>query len=105
MGNAQEDFRLFDTTPKLMVTKGGYQPASHHTTPHLFGAEVNAFKVHMRVMLVFLLLVYAVSILITMNCTTDGRPCNVALSFMLFHFMFMFGIPYLLLKKKISRGL
>jgi hypothetical protein len=93
--------RLFDMNMNFAKVMGKFKQKENNL---LIDMNINAFQGKMMVMFIFMLLFYTIFIIgFSFAENVDGNAAGIALPFIFIHALFMFGIPYLMSRRSVSR--
>jgi hypothetical protein len=93
--------RFFDTTMNFAIAQGTYIQKGELL---VIDAEINGFKGMMIPFYIFIAIFYAVFIgTLFIADSTPGVVVGFAFPFLLVHATFMFGIPYIMMRRSVIR--
>ncbi|MTB50696.1 hypothetical protein [Lewinella sp. W8] len=93
--------RLFDFNMNLAIASGTYREEGEQL---IIDTEINGFSGVMIPFYIFVALFYVIFIAIFLGAgEMDGAMPVFVLPFILLHALFMFGLPYLLMRGSVSR--
>ena len=93
--------RFFDMNLNFSKAKG---TIIQNDSKLIIDTEINAFQGQMMFMLIFLIVFYLIFIIAFYTADRiNGNSPVIAFPFILIHALFMFGIPYLMMRRSVSR--
>ena len=93
--------RLFDMNLNFSKAKG---TMTQKGSKLIIETEINAFQGQMMFMFIFFFFFYVIFIIAFSTADNiNGNASGFALPFIVVHALFMFGIPYLMMRRSVSR--
>jgi hypothetical protein len=92
--------KFFDMNMSLAVAKGTYRQQENSL---IIEAEINGFRGQMIPFLIIAIFIYTIAIVAILFSNTEGSGAGFAIPFILIHACFMFGFPYLLMRRSVSK--
>ncbi|MBK3515964.1 hypothetical protein [Carboxylicivirga marina] len=93
--------RFFDMNMNLAIAKGSY---IQHGDKLLIDTEINGFRGMMIPFYIGLIIVYAIIFIAFLSVDNiEGNMDYMAIPFIIIHAVFMGGIPYLMMRRSVSR--
>lgn len=92
--------KFFDLNWNIAVASGRYRQENERL---IIETEINGFNGVMIPFYLILLVFYTVFFITSLWSIQDGNGAGLFLPFILFHALFMFGIPFLIMRRSVSR--
>jgi hypothetical protein len=93
--------RLFDMNMNFAKVLGNFRQKENKL---LIDMDINAFQGKMMVMFIFMLVFYTIFIIVfSLAENIEGNAVGFAMPFIFVHALFMFGIPYFMSRRSVSR--
>jgi hypothetical protein len=90
--------RFFDTNQTIIIAKGTLSEQNGQLT---IETEINGFKSSLVFIYVILVIFYSGFMIMFLN--TDNKDKSLSILFLLIHGVFMFSLPYFLLKRSVKK--